>query len=216
VKKAIHIAAVLLIVALLIAQSAQAQGTLYLSNLGDTAGAYVSIGSSDLIAQGFETGTDSGGYVLNSVQLGMAAASGNPSGFTVSVYSSLNGYPSADLGTLSGSSNPSSAGVYSYTTSGLTLAASTEYFVVAMAAASPSGSYFAWVANPAESPYTSVDDWSILPDFASVNGSAWAVSERTYGFQTGIYATAVPEHSTWILCLLGGGFTFYLRTRQRC
>jgi hypothetical protein len=41
-----------------------------------------SVASDSWLAAEFGTGTDASGYVLNSVQLGMTDASGNPSGFT--------------------------------------------------------------------------------------------------------------------------------------
>ena len=60
-----------------------------------------------------ETGTNAGGYLLNSIQLAMADASGTPSGFTVMLYA----YPAAggicsrgsSLGTLNGSLDPVTA-----------------------------------------------------------------------------------------------------------
>jgi hypothetical protein len=45
---------------------ASAQGTLYASNLGQTSLGSLSVGSDAWIAQAFITGSDSGGYVLDS------------------------------------------------------------------------------------------------------------------------------------------------------
>jgi len=215
VKKAIHIAAVLLIVALLIDQPAHAQGTLYVSNFGPGIDGGYALGNNLWLAQGFETGPDAGGYVLNSVQLDMASATGNPSGFTLSIYSAgLNGSPSADLGILSGSANPSSSGVYTYTTSGLMLAPSTDYFIVATSATPTTQGYYMWVEDLFGAGYSSVDEWLILSVAGSSNGSAWT-GLRAWGFETAIYATDVPEPSTWILCLLGSGLAFYFHKHKQ-
>ncbi len=99
---------------------AQAQGTLYVSNLSQTPTGSASIGNDARIAQSIVTGTNPGGYSLNSIQLLMDTASGSPNGFTVSIYSSLNGLPYQNLGNLVGSI-PSSGGVFAYTASGLEL-----------------------------------------------------------------------------------------------
>src|SRR5664280_720145 len=85
-KKIIFIATVL--AADLFASSfVQAQGTLYVSNLGQTPTGSAAIGSDAWVAQTVFTGTNPGGYMLNSVHLLMNAASGTPSGFAVSIYS---------------------------------------------------------------------------------------------------------------------------------
>lgn len=108
-----------------------AQGTLYLSNLGVPSGGSNAIGSDSWLAAPFLTGTNSGGYDLNSIQLLMDAASGSPSGFRVSLYSdnSSSGSPESSLGSLSGS-DPASGGIFTYTTSGLSLSPSTWYYKV--------------------------------------------------------------------------------------
>ena len=116
---------IVLTAGLFTSQTMQAQGTLYVSNLGQTSTGSESIGNDSWLAQIFRTGTKSGGYVLNSVQLLMDATSGSPGGFSVSIYSSLN--PANKLGNLSGS-DPSTGGVFTYTASDLILSPSTYYF----------------------------------------------------------------------------------------
>jgi len=199
------------IAALFAAQMAQAQGTLYVSNLGQNSAGSFGIGNNMWLAQGFETGASSGGYVLNSVQVEMAAAIGNPSGFVVSLYSSFNGSPSDNLGALGGSINPSSPGLYTYNASPLTLAPSTEYFIVATDATPTTQGIYTWVDTV--STYSSIDEWSFQTVYGSANGSDWT-GLRAYAFETAIYATAVPEPPPWVLGLLGGGFAFYLRARK--
>ena len=64
---------------------ADAQGTTYLSNLGQVSSGSLVLGSDAWIAQSFYTGTSPDGYYLNSVQLLTVPAVGSPSGFAVSV-----------------------------------------------------------------------------------------------------------------------------------
>ena len=57
---------------------------------------------------GFSYRNNGGGYSLNSIQLGMADASGNPSGFTVMLYAQDYNHfggivPGSSLATLNGS-----------------------------------------------------------------------------------------------------------------
>jgi hypothetical protein len=89
----------------------QAQGTLYVSNLGQTPTGSASVGSDAWIAETIITGTGDNGYILNSIQMLMDSASGSPNGFTISIYSSLSGQPYQNLGNLVGS-NPSAGGVF--------------------------------------------------------------------------------------------------------
>jgi hypothetical protein len=194
----------------------QAQGTLYLSNLSESRPGYYDINSESWVAQGFETGVDSAGYVLDSALVGITGAGqlANLNGLNVSIYSALNGSPYLDLGALSGPGNPASSGPYSFTASGITLSPSTQYFIVATATTPPAQNIYSWIFNVADLPYTSVDQWAIGPNEDSANGATWSGAPG-YGFEMEIYATAVPEPSTWVLCLLGGGFAFYFHKRKQ-
>jgi len=74
---------IVLVVALLTPQIVQAQGTIYLSNLGQPSAGSLAVGSDSWQAAIFTTGTNADGYVLNSIQLAMTDAFGTPNGFTV-------------------------------------------------------------------------------------------------------------------------------------
>jgi hypothetical protein len=112
-KKTIWVAAVLA-AELLASQILQAQGSLYVSNLGQTSTGSMGIGSNSWIAQPFFTGTDPNDYSLNSIQLLMNAASGSPSNFTVSIFShTADGTPGSNLGSLTGS-DPAAGGIFTY------------------------------------------------------------------------------------------------------
>jgi len=114
---------------------ATAQGTVtYLSNLGQASAGSLAVGSDSWLAASFITGTNASGYSLNSIQLAMTDASGNPSGFTAMLYSAIGVtgvFPGSSLGTLNGSLNPVSGGIFTYTpASNPTLLPSTGYFIV--------------------------------------------------------------------------------------
>src|SRR6202044_2709741 len=105
---------------LFIPQIIKAQGTLtYMSNLAQPSTGNKLVGSNSWVATEFQTGANTGGYMLNSVQLEMADASGSPNGFTIMLYSPIVIFgpdvPQTNIDTLSGSIDPSTADVYTYT-----------------------------------------------------------------------------------------------------
>jgi hypothetical protein len=101
-------------------QIVKAQGTTYLSNLAQISAGSNAVGSDSWLATLFFTGPNYRGYALNSLQLAMTHATGNRSGFMVTLYPEF-GYTSAvpqlgsSLGSLSGSADPVIGGIYTYT-----------------------------------------------------------------------------------------------------
>jgi hypothetical protein len=196
-------------------QPAPAQGTLYLSNLGEPSVGSAVIGSDAWIAQLFYTGTNSAGYILDSIQLLMGSASGSPSAFSAMIYSSstphppLNTFSSApdnSLGSLSGL-DPSAGGVFTYTASGLMLSPSTYYFIVHTAATPVAQGSYDWRSTANISILNPSDPWELkYIYYSSTDGSSWAAHLREGVFQLAIYATAVPEPSSIALLSLGGLF----------
>jgi hypothetical protein len=189
----------------------QAQGTLYVSNLGQTPTGSAAIGSDSWIAQSIITGTDSSGYTLNSIQLLMDAASGSPSGFNVSIYSSAGGTPQNNLGNLVGS-DPSAGGIFTYTASGLALSDSTIYYVVVTSATLVAQGAYIWsMASLSDGN----DQWQIDDlYYSSANGSSWAVGARGDAFQLAVYATPVPEPRLYALAGLGLACLSFWRRKQ--
>ncbi len=105
------------VIVFLTPQITQAQRITYLSNLGQTSTGSLAIGSDSWLAADIITGNNASGYLLNSIQLAMTDASGNPNGFTVAIYSSVIGsaiHPGSSLGTLNGSLSPVTSGIYIY------------------------------------------------------------------------------------------------------
>jgi hypothetical protein len=197
---------------------ALAQGTLYVSNLGQTSGGSAAIASDSWIAEPFYTGSNSDGYILNSISLLMSAASGSPSGFNVSIYSvSTSEYypPGSFIGSLSGNSNPSTSGIYSYTTSGITLLPDTHYFVVVNAATPQTVGTYQWNYHSLDDiPVSGIDGWglSLLYD-TSTDGLTWNYARISLP-QLAVYATPVPEPSTLALGALGALFLGFRRWRN--
>jgi hypothetical protein len=93
------------------ARPASAQGTLYLSNLAQPSVGSIAVGNDQWVAVRFNTGPASEGYTLDSIQMLMESASGNPNGFNVSLYSYDQQSPGSSLGSFSGP-DPSAGGIF--------------------------------------------------------------------------------------------------------
>jgi hypothetical protein len=206
---------------LLTRQTTQAQGTMtYLSNLGQPSAGSVAVGSNSWLAAGFETGTNSSGYLLNSFQLEMTNASGTPSGFTVMLYNRAIGgppdSPGSRLGTLDGSLNPVTGGIFTYTpASRLTLSPDTFYFIVLTAGTAVADGAYEWSEVGANS-YNPSGGWANTVDFTSSNGSipSWNSISGDY-VQFAINVMDVPEPGVLGLFCLGGLFFLWHRRKLR-
>jgi hypothetical protein len=190
-------------------QILQAQGTItYMSNLGQSSAGSLVAGSDSWLAAGFQTGTNNGGYVLNSIQLAMNGVLGNPSGFTVMLYADgviVGGViPGSSLGTLNGSLDPVASGTYTFTpAANLTLSRFTPYFIVLTAGTAISDGAYNWSLAGANS-YNPSGGWGTLAAYwTSSNGSSWPRPTPGYP-QFAINATAVPEPGVLSLLALGG------------
>ena len=180
-----------------------AQGTVYLSNLGQAPIGYSVAASDAWLAGAFKTGSNTGGYSLNTVQLLMNTASGSPGGFSVSLYTfnNSNFHPGTNLGSLNGS-EPVSGGLFTYSSSSIALSPSTFYFIVITAATPISVGSFGWtIANSAS--YTSSDGWILASGYdVSSDGLSWSL-HRSTPLQFGVSATAIPEPATISLVAIG-------------
>ena len=120
------------------------------------------------VANSFRTGSNSGGYTLESVTVKFAATNGSPGALTVAIHDhgSISQGPSGNtaVATLSGS-NPSTAGDYTFTCSGsCTLSASTTYWVVMYSASGGTNSNYyslTWTASNNQTSDPSSEAWQI-------------------------------------------------------
>jgi hypothetical protein len=192
------------VAALSVGQQAHAQGTTYLSNLGQPSAGTAFLGSDSWIAQNFGTGTNPGGYILDSVELLMAPAAGNPSGFSLALYSPRSDdgrFPGESLGNLTGP-DPAAGGTFSYSGAGFVLAAHTPYFLVLSATTPIADGAYSWSLADSSSSDAN-DGWRVLTfQWSTVDGVNWDRHPGDY-FQFAVNATAVPEPSAWLLVALG-------------
>jgi hypothetical protein len=205
---------------MLTSRTVEAQGTTtFLSNLGQASSGGVSVGSDSWYAADFITGNNPGGYALNSIQLAMADSSGNPSGLTVMVYSSVAGiavFPGSSVGNLSGSANPTISGTYTYTpASSLALLANTAYFIVLTGGTTVANGAYDWSVTSDPSPGYTGYHWGGETFFAdSSDGSHWNYTAADYG-QFALTATPTPEPGVISLFALGGLLVAFQRHKTR-
>ena len=216
-KRAILLAIPALALAVLSPQVAEAQGTLYVSNLGLTSSGSSPVGHDSWLAVDFRTGTNAGGYSLNSFQVVLADASGNPSGFTAMLYTEVGAAsptPGSSLGTLNGSLNPATGGIYTYNpASNLTLSWNTDYCIVLTSGTAVANGAYEWSVTSTFTP-TLIGGWhggdALFP---SSDGLNWGYT-HVYA-QIALYATAVPEPSSLGLLVLGGFFLVWHRRKLK-
>jgi hypothetical protein len=221
--KAMTIASIV-VIGLLTGQIVQSQETTYLSNLGQTSAGsyYVGVpgfgpsGAPSSIAAGFITGTNAGGYMLDSVQFAMTNATGNPRDFKAMLSSSTNAHPGSSLEILNGSTNPSVAGIYTYIPGlSLTLSSNILYFIVTTvgSAAGIGGYEWNYAATSSYNPSggwvgTQVGGFAFPHAFQSIdNGSSWILLGGAPQFSLDAIAIPEPGFWTWSLwpaCYLAG------------
>ena len=142
-----------------------------ISNVGQTAATGAAqVSTSQSQAQGFTTGSDSGGYTLGSVELAVSSFSGTASDITVSIYSESSGDPGTVVHTLTTPASISAAVTTFTAPSGATLAASTTYYVVI--STTSSGISLSRTDATAEDT-GGVSGWSIADSRRFFGGSGW-------------------------------------------
>lgn len=184
-----------------------AQGTMFLSNLGEPSAGAVAVGADSWLADPFHTGNNNGGYRLDSIQLLMSDPVGNPNGFSVSIYDDANRIegPGNFIGSLSGVA-PTSAGIFTYIASNITLGPLNRYWLVITSGTPVANGSFSW--NLAStSGFESSGSWKMRPYYydSSADGLIWISNGHT-PLQFALNATLIPEPSSLVLLCCGGLF----------
>ncbi|HEY5296584.1 MAG TPA: choice-of-anchor R domain-containing protein [Verrucomicrobiae bacterium] len=141
---------------LLAVQNVHAQSLTYLSNTNQPIAGSNTI--FPLLGVQFQTGPNPGGYTFNDVQLSMGNATGNPTGsLSVDLFFQA---PIFGSDTLSGNTNPVTAGIYPYVaTSNIVLLPNATYFIQAQIGGSfPNGYQWNYTGTTNA---TSLDGWAI-------------------------------------------------------
>ena len=101
------------------------------SNIDSNLNGFVIVGETNWFASSFVTDASAAAFTLDQIELSMSATGGgSEGGFTVGIYADSANAPGTLLETLSGDANPAPAGLYDYTSAGLSLSTNTKYWVV--------------------------------------------------------------------------------------
>jgi hypothetical protein len=147
----------------------------------------------------------------------MGDASGVPSGFNVSLYSSSGVFPGEHLWTLDGPSDPSTTGIYSYIgTDDITLLPSTRYFMVITADQLLAEGSYALANLATGSAIERIDGWVLGHHSISTDGLTWERIGSTQPIQFDVSATAIPEPSHMALLFGAGVLLMAIRLRRKC
>jgi hypothetical protein len=174
------------------------------------------VGSDGWLAVSFITGAAPDGYNLDSVQLRGSSGPSPNGNFSVSLYSDDSGAPGLGLGPLAGP-NPSADAIYTFTSAGLVLAPSTQYWITARATQPQSVNGYVWDL-PTGTNYTSADGWTIDVNdayaYSPTGGQGdWAAQGGAL-YYFAVNATAVPEPGTCAAGVLAIGAIIWLRRRR--
>ncbi len=129
-------------------------------------------------ANGFTTGSNTGGYTLRSVTVKFGNANGSPDALTVAIYDDSSGAPVSSVATLSGDSAPTTADDYIYTGSTDCDLGAGEAYHVALSVNFAQSAYYAWsrTASNDETNTPGNAGWSIAD-----NGHRKVGGWTTYG-----------------------------------
>ena len=174
------------------ALTAEAQTTL-VSNVGQTRSGSLGLDTYEG-AQAFTTGDNSDGYTVTSVGLDLSSGADHTINFTVGIWTNSNSnLPGSSLGTLT---QPASliSGVNEFTTSGITLAANTTYWVVVD---SNGGGSVQWEGTASDSEDSTASGWSIADESYDrpYGGGTWGSYTDPFKFRVTGTAIGSPTNS---------------------
>ena len=153
---------------------AQEDQQVLLSNLEQSTSDGSVISNTIVFAQGFTTGSQAGGYVLSSVELGVFAVPNTPASVTIALWSATSASePNASVATLTHSTGTWATGVNAFNAPADTeLDANTTYFVhIAYSGGNPSLELD--LAASTDVDPASAADWSMGQVVHSISGGDW-------------------------------------------
>jgi len=204
------LALILFLLEFAVTPTVEAQGTVFVSNLGSTNLVFVGLGPNYWLAQPFETGTNISEYPLDSVQL-MMLVTGPSSGtnLQVSLYSNSGGAPGTSLAPLIGS-DPTSSGLCTYTASGVALAPLTSYWILVSSGLLQYG-FPVFLAGASQTTnYVSSGGWSLSAPMYSTDLATW--QSAPYNAAQIAITAHVPEPS--VCMFIGLGLAWFLFHRR--
>ena len=149
----------------------------YVSNLSETSDNIgIAVSTASDVATGFTTGTNGGGYALQSVTIKFHDTTADPEhDLTVAIHAASAGNPASTATYTLDGDDPTSAGEYSYTCSGdCSLAAGTTYFLV-LSGTGGAGKVYHWdtTASPNQTNTPNNFGWSIADATKRYYNNAW-------------------------------------------
>lgn len=169
--------------------------------------------NSQWLADKFTTGSNLNLLTLSAIKI-QFVASGGTGGYFVDIYTDSSGKPGSLFAALTGSADPNTAGIFTYTPSGtVTLSASTTYWMVEGSTSSTVNFQPTYVNTP--SSYTN-NGYTItgIYTYSANSGSSWSGGGSDGPTQYSI--AVVPEPATFagIAGVAGLGAAGYLRRRR--
>ena len=161
--------------------------------------------STSAVAQGFTTGTNTGGYTLTSIDVLFNTAVGTPANLRVELWSATSGgAPNAKIASLTVPSTVSGTATFS-APSGTTLDASTSYFVVFYRSGTTTGALRVFSSTAEDSGGQS--GWAVTDTSHFLSSGTWtAWSSYLYGIRVNGAAkqTTTPSTGIWSATLTPG------------
>lgn len=190
----------------------RSQGAVMVSNIDSNLNGLVVVTDTNWFASSFVTDNSAAAFTLDQIELSMGdVGGGSEGGFTVRIYSDSGNTPGTLLETLSGDANPTSGGLFDYTSTGLALSTNTTYWVVVGVTVD---NIFFWnIENSAPT-----GTWTI-PDAQSIStngGLTWQTftGEEGRPQMFSVSATPVPEPAVTGLLAVGLASTLLARKRR--
>ncbi len=181
--------------------SLQAQGKIYVSNLGSPTAGNLPVASDAWLSTWFQTGPSPAGYSLNSIHLSMGTATGNASGFSVMLWDFQQ---QQSIANLTGSA-PATNGLYTYSAANFFLQPSSVYWFAIKGGTPAATGSFHWNYSPLVGFIPGVDGWDGGGAYqTSIDGQQWSRLGNVGTLQFAVNATAIPEPSGLALFGLGG------------